>query len=107
MKQRENGNIRLKNDVARYPAFLDDYAYLIQALIALNESTGKRIYLDRAVQLVQEVIENFSDSETPMFFYTAHTPNDAGYLVAISLTDNAISADLFLNVLAPVRIPSL
>ena len=29
-----------KNDNAKYPAFLDDYAFLIQALIHLQEITA-------------------------------------------------------------------
>lgn len=65
-----------KNGISRYPAFLDDYAYLIQALIVLNETTGKKIYLDRAVLLTSTVLENFSDNETPMFYYTRKDQDD-------------------------------
>ena len=65
-----------KNGVAKYPAFLDDYAYLIQALIALHENTGKAIYLERANQLAKEVITYFADEESPMFFYTRKDQDD-------------------------------
>jgi uncharacterized protein YyaL (SSP411 family) len=34
-----------KKNVARHPAFLDDYAYLIQALIGLQEVSGNADYL--------------------------------------------------------------
>src|SRR5690606_17619395 len=34
-----------KNGTAKFSAFLDDYAYLIQALIVLHESTGEAGYL--------------------------------------------------------------
>ena len=37
-----------KNGQARIPAFLDDYAYLIQAYIHLQEMTGVGAYLLKA-----------------------------------------------------------
>ena len=50
-----------KKEVARYPAFLDDYAYLIQALIHLQEISGKAEYLYKAKSLTEWVIEHFSE----------------------------------------------
>ncbi len=59
-----------KKEVARYPAFLDDYAYLIQALIHLQEISGKADYLYKAKSLTEWVIEHFSEEGTGYFFYT-------------------------------------
>jgi uncharacterized protein YyaL (SSP411 family) len=59
-----------KKEVARYPAFLDDYAYLIQALIHLQEITGNADYLYKAKSLTQWVIDQFSEEGTGYFFYT-------------------------------------
>ena len=59
-----------KKEVARYPAFLDDYAYLIQALIHLQEITGNAAYLYKAKSLTQWVIDQFSEEGTGYFFYT-------------------------------------
>jgi len=59
-----------KNGVARYPAFLDDYAFLIQALIGLQEVTGDSAYLVRAKELTEYVIANFCDTETGFFYFT-------------------------------------
>ncbi|MBO9200258.1 MULTISPECIES: thioredoxin domain-containing protein [Niastella] len=59
-----------KKEVARYPAFLDDYAYLIQALIYLQEITGNADYLYKAKSLTQWVIDQFSEENTGYFFYT-------------------------------------
>jgi len=59
-----------KNGQAKHPAFLDDYAYLISALIELAQVTGKLEYLNKAKTLVQTVIENFGDVQSPLFFYT-------------------------------------
>ncbi len=59
-----------KNDIAKYPAFLDDYAFLIQALIQLQEITAEKKWLLKAKTLTELVVENFSESETGFFFYT-------------------------------------
>ena len=59
-----------KNDQAKFPAFLDDYAYLISALIELAQVTGKLEYLNKAKILTETVIENFGDGESPLLFYT-------------------------------------
>lgn len=59
-----------KNGRARIPAFLDDYAYLIQSCIHLQEVTGKGEYLIRAKQLTEWVIAQFTETGTGFFFYT-------------------------------------
>ncbi|MEO7394664.1 MAG: thioredoxin domain-containing protein [Chitinophagaceae bacterium] len=59
-----------KNDIAKYPAFLDDYAYLIQALIHLQEITANKKWVIKANAIAEFVLENFSDAETSYFFYT-------------------------------------
>lgn len=60
----------------KYPAFLDDYAYLIQALIHLQEITGNQDYLLRAKTLAEYVDANFSDQEALHFFYTHANQED-------------------------------
>ncbi|NCI48809.1 thioredoxin domain-containing protein [Sediminibacterium roseum] len=59
-----------KNGTARIPAFLDDYAYLIQSYINLQEITGSGEYLTKAEKLAAWVIEHFEEEETGFFFYT-------------------------------------
>lgn len=59
-----------KNNIAKQPAFLDDYAFLIQALIQLQEITGNTLYLERAKVFAEHVVENFNDATTDFFFYT-------------------------------------
>ncbi len=59
-----------KNGTFKFSAFLDDYAYLIQSLIQLQEITGDTKYLKRAKELTKYVIDNFKDGETNYFFYT-------------------------------------
>jgi uncharacterized protein len=59
-----------KKGQAKYPAFLDDYAYLIEALIHLQEVTGNLGYLEKAKLLMQLVVEHFSDEQSQFFYYT-------------------------------------
>lgn len=59
-----------KNKVAKIPAFLDDYAYLIQAMIGLQEITGNQDYLIKAKKITQYVVNYFSENDT--FFYYTH-----------------------------------
>lgn len=65
-----------KNGNARIPAFLDDYAYLIQAYIHLQEITGKGAYLLKARKLLEWVIAHFEEAETGFFFYTHSSQAD-------------------------------
>jgi len=59
-----------KNGIAKYPAFLDDCAYIIQAYINLQEVTGNLDYLLKARQLLENTITNFSDGESLFFYFT-------------------------------------
>ncbi len=59
-----------KNGVKKYPAFLDDYAFLIQAILHLQEITGHTDWLLKAKGITEFVIKNFSETGTGFFFYT-------------------------------------
>jgi uncharacterized protein YyaL (SSP411 family) len=65
-----------KNDKPKHSAFLDDYAFLIQALIQLQEVTGDTQWLVQAKKLSEHVISNFKDDETDFFFYTGKEQRD-------------------------------
>jgi uncharacterized protein YyaL (SSP411 family) len=65
-----------KNGEAKYPAFLDDYAYLIQSCIALYEITTEEEYLITAKKYCRYVIENFSDPENIFFYFTHQNQQD-------------------------------
>ena len=65
-----------KNNIAKYPAFLDDYAYLIQSCIYLQEITSNSNYLVRAKQLATHVLENFTEEGTGFFFFTSKAQSD-------------------------------
>jgi uncharacterized protein YyaL (SSP411 family) len=61
-----------KNGVARIPAKLDDYAYLIQALLQLASATGENKWVLKANELLTITIGSFSRDDG--FFY--YTPED-------------------------------
>ena len=65
-----------KNDTAKQPAFLDDYAFLIQALVQLQEITGNTDYLEKAQVLLEHVVADFSDTASDFFFYTNKNQED-------------------------------
>lgn len=65
-----------KEGISKYPAFLDDVAYLIQALLFLYEPTGMMAYLEKARVLMQYAIEHFSDEDQLFFYYTPSFQED-------------------------------
>jgi uncharacterized protein YyaL (SSP411 family) len=60
-----------KNGKASIPGFLDDYAFMIEALIALYEVDFDENWLLEAKALTNYVLANFNDPASDMFFYTA------------------------------------
>jgi uncharacterized protein len=65
-----------KGGTAKYPAFLDDYAWLIRALIALQEASGELAWLKKAQEITTFVLENFSDESGVYFYYTIQHQSD-------------------------------
>lgn len=65
-----------KQGIARYPAFLDDYACYIEALIHLQEITGDQEYLRKAGNYTVYVFTHFSDGNDNLFYYTGAGQQD-------------------------------
>jgi uncharacterized protein len=65
-----------KNGSARFPAFLDDYAYLAAALIQLQEITGNSDYLKKAKDITEWTLENFKEEDSGYFFFTHRDQKD-------------------------------
>ncbi len=59
-----------KNGKATIFAFLDDYAFLISALIEYYQVSFEESYLQKANELTKYVEEHFFDQQTGMYFYT-------------------------------------
>jgi uncharacterized protein YyaL (SSP411 family) len=64
---------------AKQPAFLEDHAFLLEALIALYEATFEERWFTAAVTLAGELIERFGDTDNGGFF---STPADGEQLIA-------------------------
>ncbi len=60
----------------KHPACLDDYAYLIQAAIHLQELTGNQQYLLDAQSLMMSAQQHFVQSEIGFFYYTQEAQQD-------------------------------
>jgi len=52
-------------------AFLDDYSFLIWGLINLYEASFETLYLEKAINLIEEQLKFFWDSSIGAFFFTA------------------------------------
>jgi uncharacterized protein YyaL (SSP411 family) len=65
-----------KDNVAKYPAFLDDYAFLIDALCRLYEITADLQWLEKARGFTEFVIEHFSEKGTGFFYFSADYQED-------------------------------
>ncbi|MEN9548870.1 MAG: hypothetical protein RIR12_1461 [Bacteroidota bacterium] len=65
-----------KNGQAKYPAFLDDYAYLAEALLNLYTITANNEWLLMAKKIVKHVQVHFRELDTPFFYYTSQHQTD-------------------------------
>jgi uncharacterized protein YyaL (SSP411 family) len=59
-----------KNGRAQYDAFLDDYAFLIAALLDLWQITFKPQYLELAEKYTGQVLSYFYDADSGLFYFT-------------------------------------
>jgi uncharacterized protein YyaL (SSP411 family) len=65
-----------KNGLAKFPAFLDDRAFLIQALIYLQEITADEQWLNKAAVILEQTIAEFSDEAGLFFLFTPDNQKD-------------------------------
>lgn len=61
---------------AKFPAFLDDLAYLVQALLCIYEPTGHLPYLEKAKELLAYIEKYYVDEEGLLFYYTPSNQTD-------------------------------
>jgi uncharacterized protein YyaL (SSP411 family) len=60
-----------KDGEARFPAYLDDHAFLIDAILALLQARWDRRQLGFAIDLAELLLEHFEDPDHGGFFFTA------------------------------------
>lgn len=78
--QTEDGRLRrtYSNGQARLNAYLDDYAFLVDGLLALHRATGEPTWLKAADRLTQKQLDLFLDTRGGFYF----TSNDHESLLA-------------------------
>jgi len=57
---------------ARHPAYLDDYAYFLDALLELLQTEFRPAWLAFAQELADALLRRFEDGEGGGFYFTAH-----------------------------------
>jgi uncharacterized protein len=60
------------DDSARFPAYLDDHAFLLEALLESLQCRWSDRDIAWAIQLADALLERFEDREHGGFFFTAH-----------------------------------
>jgi uncharacterized protein YyaL (SSP411 family) len=61
-----------KDGEARFPAYLDDHAFLIDALVELLQARWSTQHLQFAIELADVLLERFEDGDSGGFFFTAN-----------------------------------
>jgi uncharacterized protein len=60
-----------KDGQSRFPAYLDDYAFLLDAVLELLQTRWRSEHLHFAVDLAETLLTHFEDSENGGFYFTA------------------------------------
>src|SRR5262249_34020531 len=55
---------------AKLGAYLEDYAFVAEALLSLYEATFDTTYFDQARKLAEAIVDRFSDESEPGFYFT-------------------------------------
>ncbi len=78
----EGGLWRTSRDgMAKHEGFLDDYAFLVQALLALSDASGQVSWREKAQVLGAAMVERFADKESEEgasagFYFTSENATD-------------------------------
>ncbi|MEZ5195544.1 MAG: thioredoxin domain-containing protein [Bacteroidales bacterium] len=80
-----------KNGKATINGFLEDYAFVMEAMISLYQATCNEKWITEAKQLMEYAIDHFYDKHSGMFYFTSDESTD---LIArkMEVTDNVIPA---------------
>lgn len=71
---RDNGKLlaTYRNGKAHLNAYLDDYAFLIDAILAFLQCRWDKQWLEMAIKLANQILDSFEDKEYGGFFFTSH-----------------------------------
>lgn len=77
------------NGKSKINGYLEDYATVIQANLDLYEITLNQLWIERALELSKYVFDNFSSSESELFYFTSNKDEDL-ISRSIEFRDNVI-----------------
>lgn len=80
-----------KNDQSKISGFLEDYAFVVEAFIALFEVTGEISWLNLAQQLTQRSIDEFYDPQKLFFSFSSKNQSEL-ISQTFEVYDNVISS---------------
>ncbi len=61
-----------KDGQARFPAYLDDHAWLLDALLELLQASWDNRHLEFAIWIAEQLLERFEDRERGGFYFTGN-----------------------------------
>jgi len=71
MRRSDGGLLRVERaGQAQYDGYLDDYAFMVDGLLALYQATGTTRWLDEAQALADQMLARFWDDEIGGFFFS-------------------------------------
>jgi uncharacterized protein YyaL (SSP411 family) len=88
---------------ARFPAYLDDYAFLLDATLEVLQSHWDKSLLEFAIRLADDLLARFEDTAGGGFFFTAHD-HEALIHRPKSMTDESMPAGNAIAALALNRL---
>lgn len=80
-----------KDGRARFPAYLDDYAFLLDGLLELLQTRWRSVDLKFATELAETLLAHFEDRDAGGFFFTADDHEQLMHR-SRSFTDEAVPA---------------
>lgn len=89
--RREDGRLlaRYRDGEAAFPAYLDDYAFVVWGLIELFEATADAAWLETALELNRDMLKLFRDEQHGGFFFYG-SDSEALFLRPKEIYDGAL-----------------
>ena len=91
-----------KNGIAKLNGYLEDYAFLIDGLVTLYETTGELEWLEESLALTDKMIEEFWDDQDGGFFFTGKSHEtlivrSKDYFDNATPSGNSVAAEVLLR----------
>ncbi|HEV2826577.1 MAG TPA: thioredoxin domain-containing protein, partial [Pyrinomonadaceae bacterium] len=92
-----------KDGQAKLNAYLEDYAFFIDGLLTLFETTGELEWLEQALKLTATMIEEFWDDEEGGFFFTGRSHEELivrskDFFDNATPSGNSVAAEVLLRI---------